>query len=243
MSKRTKKPGGGAKKPVPVNAARLRDGWVQPAGGRVRLIRPGEEHAADALMRLAGVELDPYLERAIGDGSIAHTLLTGLDHNRDAYYETALKACMRPQLIEGMPSMSLVLVAEDEAGDVVGVLAGMPAATMLKEASNSGYKPEQLVTLSLVIAKLQALAVAEHTRGQGLAGALLKRAWQIYQQLGFFLAYGQFDVGSGLEAFYGTHGFAVHTPGERLSLERINLPMAINAGPGEQLFSRWRPRG
>ncbi|GAA1889512.1 GNAT family N-acetyltransferase [Streptantibioticus ferralitis] len=85
--------------------------------------------------------------------------------------------------------------------------------------------------------------MAEQARGQGLAGALLKRAWQIYQQLGFFLAYGQFDVGSGLEAFYGSHGFAVHTPGERLSLERINLPMAINAGPGEQLFSRWRPRG
>ncbi|GAA1889505.1 hypothetical protein GCM10009753_17690 [Streptantibioticus ferralitis] len=65
---------------MPVSAARLRDGWMQPAGGaggRVRLIRPGEEHAADALMRLAGVELDPYLERAIGDGSIAHTLLTG----------------------------------------------------------------------------------------------------------------------------------------------------------------------
>lgn len=195
-------------------------------------------------MRLAGVELDPHLAQAIRDGSSAEALLVGLDRSQAAYRRAALIACARENLAEGLPSMSLVLVATTPAGDVVGVLAGMPStATLQTAAAEFGLTPVQLVALSLTIAKIQAVAVAEYARHQGLAGALLKRAWQIYSQLEFALAYGQFDVGSGLEALYATHGFTIHAPGERLSLERINLPMAINADAGEQLFSRWRPRG
>ncbi|MFE3558515.1 hypothetical protein ACFXKW_27180 [Streptomyces sp. NPDC059193] len=152
MAKQAKKTSGGAKPPVPTSAARLREGWVGPDGGRIRLIRPGEAHTADALMRLAGVTLDPYLERAVEDGSVSATLLTGLGHSRNAYYEAALRACARPQLVEGMPSMSLILVAEDRAGDVVGVLAAMPAATMPKEAMDLGHTPEQAVSLCLAVA-------------------------------------------------------------------------------------------
>ncbi|MEU0966103.1 GNAT family N-acetyltransferase [Streptomyces sp. NPDC005917] len=40
------------------------------------------------------------------------------------------------------------------------------------------------MAMSLFIAKVHGLAVAEHARGQGIAAALLKRTWQVYEQLG-----------------------------------------------------------
>lgn len=245
LSKRAKKrqSSSGVTRRVPVTASRLRDGWAHPAG-RVRLIRPGEERAASALMGLADVDLEPLLAQAIGDGSSSQALPVGLDHNRTEYLRAAVTACMREHLAEGLSSMSLVLVAATAADEVVGVLTGTPPLATLETAAEAlGYTPVQLVGLSLAIAKIQVVAVAEPARGRGLAGEMLKRAWQVYSQLEFSLAYGQFDVGSGLESFYDVRGFTIHASGERLSLERINLPMAINADGGEQLFSRWRARG
>lgn len=244
MSKRTKKTGGRAKGPtVPLTAARVRQGMEVPAGGRIRLIRPGEAEAADTLLRTAGVELDSYLRHSLDEGSLASALMTGLDGSRDAFYTAAITACAKPQLVEGLPSLSLLLVAEDSAGEVVGILAGMPPATVLKMALDYGYTTEQSVALSLFIAKIQGLAVAEHARGQGLAAALLKRAWQVYQQLGFMLAYSSFDTSRDLSAFYARQGYTVHAPGERMSLERINLPFRLHSGDNEQMIARWRPRG
>ncbi|MFD4947093.1 GNAT family N-acetyltransferase [Streptomyces sp. NPDC058239] len=45
----------------------------------------------------------------------------------------------------------------------------------------AGYEPLRALTLGLAVAKVHGLAVAETARGQGLAAALLKRAWQVYR--------------------------------------------------------------
>jgi GNAT superfamily N-acetyltransferase len=83
------------------------------------------------------------------------------------------------------------------------------------------------------------LAVAEPARGRGLAAALLRRAGQVYQQLGFLLTYGSFDIARDLAGFYTRQGFTVAAPGEVLSMERLGLPFRAHAGTEEQLFYRW----
>ncbi|MGW7314693.1 GNAT family N-acetyltransferase [Streptomyces sp. NPDC054865] len=194
------------------------------------------------MLRTAGVELDPFLRRAITDASLSSALLSGLDASREAYYAAALTACAKPTLAEGLPALSLVLAAENDRGEVVGVVAGMPSVAVVKTALDHGYTREQSIAMSLAIAKIQGLAVAEHARGQGLAGALLKRAWQTYHQLGFLLAYSSFETSRGLAGFYTRQGYTVHAPGERLSLERLTIPFTLHAEDNEQLFSRWRSR-
>lgn len=241
MSKRTKKAGGRAGRWLPpLTAARVRQGWETPGGGRIRPIRPGEEDTADTLLHTADVELDPHLRRSITDGTLSCVLLNGLGASREAYYTAALTACAKPKLAEGLPALSLVLAAENSSGEVVGVVAGMPPVTVVKTALDHGYTREQSIAMSLAIAKIQGLAVAEHARGQGLATALLKRAWQTYHQLGFLLAYSSFETSRDLAGFYTRQGYTVHAPGERLSLERLTIPFTLHAEDDEQMFSRWR---
>ncbi|MEW2417862.1 GNAT family N-acetyltransferase [Streptomyces sp. NPDC046866] len=81
-------------------------------------------------------------------------------------------------------------------------------------AMQNGFGPDKAMALSLFVAKVHGLAVAEHARGQGIAGALLKRAWQVYQQLGYYLVYGSYEADRDRGAFYTRHGWTVHAPGE-----------------------------
>ncbi|MFH8386961.1 hypothetical protein ACH4E7_39615 [Kitasatospora sp. NPDC018058] len=71
---------------------------------------------------------------------------------------------------------------------------------------------------------------------------LLKRAVQIYHQLQFRLLYGQFDADSPtLPTFYGQRGFTPLPPGKGIDLRvLLGLPLGIQAGPDERLFTRWR---
>ncbi|MFI0234818.1 GNAT family N-acetyltransferase [Streptomyces sp. NPDC017086] len=65
----------------------------------------------------------------------------------------------------------------------------------------------------LFVAKIHGLAVTEHARGQGIAATLLKRTWQIHQQLGYMLLYGSYEGDRDLAAFY-TRG-QLHRPRPR----------------------------
>lgn len=51
--------------------------------------------------------------------------------------------------------------------------------TVIDMAMNSGYGTEKAMALSMFIAKIHGLAVAEHARHQSTAAVLLKRAWQV----------------------------------------------------------------
>ncbi|MFE0875956.1 GNAT family N-acetyltransferase [Streptomyces smyrnaeus] len=107
---------------------------------------------------------------------------------------------------------------------------------------NHGYSQVQALTLGMAIAKIRGLAVADTTRGQGLAAALLKRAWQVYHQLDYFLLYGSYETDRDLNAFYARCGYTVLAPGEGFTLERIGAPFGIHSGPSECVFTRWLPR-
>lgn len=80
-----------------------------------------------------------------------------------------------------------------------------PPARRTDTATNHGLSPDKAITLSLFIAKVHGLAVAEHTRGQGIATTLLKRTWQVYEQLGYLLLYGSYEADRDLSALYQTN--------------------------------------
>ncbi|WP_405475230.1 hypothetical protein [Streptomyces sp. NBC_00009] len=61
--------------------------------------------------------------------------------------------------------------------------------------------------------------------------ARLKRAWQVYDQLDYFLLYGSFETDRDLGAFYKGCGYTVHVPGEGFLLERIELPSEFMPAP------------
>ncbi|MFC8898102.1 GNAT family N-acetyltransferase [Streptomyces cinereoruber] len=109
-------------------------------------------------------------------------------------------------------------------------------------AMNNGFTAEKAMALSLFVAKIHGLAVAEHARGQGIAAALLKRAWQVHQQLGYMLLYGSYEADRDLAAFYTRAGYTAHAPGQTFSLDRIALPFRLGAGDDQCVFTRWRPR-
>jgi GNAT superfamily N-acetyltransferase len=106
----------------------------------------------------------------------------------------------------------------------------------------SGYGPDKAMAVSLFIAKVHGLAVAEHARGQGIAAALLKRTWQEYEHLGYVLLYGSYEADRDLGAFYSRCGWNVLGPGESFALDRVGLPFRLGAGDDQCLFTRWRPR-
>jgi GNAT superfamily N-acetyltransferase len=93
----------------------------------------------------------------------------------------------------------------------------------------------------VAVAKIKALAVDPPARGQGIAAALLRRAVQLYRQLGFHILYGQFPEGSGLERFDARNGFQVLGQGEgaEVGLLLTGVPMTLRAGPRERMFQRW----
>ncbi|MFF1691314.1 MULTISPECIES: hypothetical protein [unclassified Streptomyces] len=68
-----------------------------------------------------------------------------------------------------------------------------------------------------------------------------ERAWQVYDELDYFLLYGSFETDRNLGAFYKGCGYTVRGPGEGFLLERFELPFGIHAGPAPCVFTRWRP--
>jgi len=91
------------------------------------------------------------------------------------------------------------------------------------------------------IAKVKALSVAEPARGQGLGGALLKTCVKVYQKLGLFVLYGQFDATETLHRYYHRHGFQVldQQQGIDVGFLLTGNSATVYAGPGERLFQRW----
>lgn len=226
-----------------MGADRLTAGWQGPAGTRVHLARPRDAEAADALMATAGdqVAFDPSLRTAIEDGSAADGMLVGLA-SETAYREAAARSFTSLPTDEALARVCLTLVATDARDQVVGVLSGTPPDTVMALAARHGYSPQRCLALSLFIAKVHGLAVAEAARGQGIATDLLERAGQVYHQLGYRLLYGAYEADRDLGAFYARSGYTTLTPGAGFSLARLGLPYMLRAGADECVFMRWRPR-
>ncbi|MGP2436327.1 GNAT family N-acetyltransferase [Streptomyces sp. JW3] len=241
MGKTTKK----ARQAPPLSADRVRTGWQGPAGTRIRLARGQDVEAANALMATTGdgVRIIPVLATAIEDGSASSAMLAGLGAaGTNAYHDAAARTFTDRPMGEALTTVSLTLVAADEQERTVGVLSATAPGTLIDMAMNNGFTAEKAMALSLFVAKIHGLAVAGHARGQGVAAALLKRAWQVHQQLGCMLLYGSYEADRDLAAFYTRAGYTVHAPGETFPLDRIALPFRLGAGDDQCVFTRWRPR-
>jgi GNAT superfamily N-acetyltransferase len=92
------------------------------------------------------------------------------------------------------------------------------------------------------LAKVSALAVAEHARRAGVGAALLSRAKRLFFHHGYLYVYGQMPARPGLAEFYRRQGFEVKQPGEGLDLQVLfGFPAGIRPVRGERLFVRARP--
>ncbi|EGX57740.1 hypothetical protein SZN_21361 [Streptomyces zinciresistens K42] len=114
------------KKTPPLSADRVRAGWQGPAGTRIRLARPKDAEAADALMATSGdgVRFMPILRTAIEDGTAASAMLAGLgSSSTDAYYDAASAAFTDRPMNEALTTVCLTLVAADEQDRTVGVMS------------------------------------------------------------------------------------------------------------------------
>ncbi|MFD7551450.1 GNAT family N-acetyltransferase [Streptomyces sp. NPDC059816] len=231
-----------ARRTVPLSADRIRAGWPGPAGTLIRRARAQDTEAADTMLQAAGVRLIPALRSAIEDGTEGAALLDGLDGTRKTFQKSFAHHTAGHTGAESMSGTSLTLVAADPQNQPVGVLSITAPATVIGNAMDAGYPRDKALALSVFIAKIHGLAVAEEARGQGIAGVLMKRAWQVYHQLDYFLLYGSYETHRDLGAFYTQCGYTVLAPGEAVSLDRIALPFSVGVEDTECLFTRWRPR-
>ncbi|WP_406300804.1 hypothetical protein OG948_56485 (plasmid) [Embleya sp. NBC_00888] len=84
------------------------------------------------------------------------------------------------------------------------------------------------------------MTLAARSTGRGVATTLLKRAWQIYRQLGWSLVYGSHEADRNLGTPYAHCGWT-DQPGAGNSPS--NAACCPGSEPGvECLFSRRRPR-
>jgi GNAT superfamily N-acetyltransferase len=233
------------KKPVrvpPATADRLVNGWAGPGGTHIRLARPGDGEQVTKLLALAGISLDPVVGAVIEAGTVASTLLLGLDHGPIGILRPLAESVAADRPDEAMPGLVFVLVAEGRDGLLRGVLQAVPPDNVLADGVEAGVPVLNAVVGAAKITKIRAVAVAEDARGHRIGETLIRRTVRTYLQLGFLLIYGQFPIGSGLEKYYARQGFTVLDEGQDIDLRRINLPIFIRTDPSEpeRLFVRWR---
>ena len=219
-------------------------GWSGPDGSRLRLARPAEADQVDQLLQLTGETIDEAMVDAIKSDEIAagiREVLATPGSPAEPLRGFLVRGLSAGRSAAVMTGLASVLVAEDRTGAVAGALFALPPAGVIAGVIAGGVPPGQAMSLALSVVKIKGVAVAETHRGRGLGAELLKRAWQLYLHLDFYLAYGQFQVGTGLERYYPRHGFEVLAEGEGLWLEdRLGVPLGIRPEPGERLFARWR---
>jgi GNAT superfamily N-acetyltransferase len=192
-----------------------------PATIQIRETRPGEGKAFTDLASLA-------ME---GHGDFG---------DREAMSET---------IDEGSPFTSrfgtgrlLFLVAEHTpTRRIVSISSSIPPLSVLGGMERNGAGPAALGATAMAYVKLRALAVADDSRSQGIASALLTKALAIHREHRAFLAYGQFAAkDAALARFYRRRGFTIHAPGEPVILPGNSRHTDVGASPlpGEQMFSR-----
>jgi GNAT superfamily N-acetyltransferase len=103
-------------------------------------------------------------------------------------------------------------VAENARHRACGALLARPPASVMAQAAAAGVPVRLALVGTAAVVKINDIAVDETSRGKGIGMALLGTCLQLYFQLGYLLAYGQFRVDSGLAAYYHRLGFDVLAP-------------------------------
>ncbi|MFF8918969.1 hypothetical protein ACF08M_38130 [Streptomyces sp. NPDC015032] len=141
-------------------------------GTRIHLARPGDAAATDALMTTTGdeVRILPVLREAIENGTAGSAILTGLGAGAEKFHNAATHSFSEHSLGgEALSTVCLVLVATDEHDQTVGVLTATAPDPLIQMATTNGYTPQKATALSVFVAKIHGIAVAEHARRQGIA--------------------------------------------------------------------------
>jgi len=235
-----------------VTERKLDSGWIVAPGIRVRQAWPADMDAVGGLVTLAGVTLDDVLYGAVASGAAGHALRAGLSRGREGFnrYIAEQLIAHPDDPLQAYLSAALVLVAEDQAGGVVGAVVAYPPANLVQlhidGARRRGMTDPQLSQLMMLgaigLAKIKALAVAEPARGQHVGTALLLRCRQVFFACGYVLLYGQMPPVPGLDDFYRRNGFEVLGQGEGLDLWPVfGIHSMVDTDPGERFFLRYRP--
>jgi hypothetical protein len=112
---------------------RLITGWAGPDGTRVRLARPGDIEQVSKLITFAGIRLDPAVGAVIEAGTVASTLLAGLNNGVEDLRRRLAEAAATDRTEEAMPGLILVLVVEGRDGLLHGVLQAVPPTNVLAD--------------------------------------------------------------------------------------------------------------
>ncbi|MCH7230277.1 GNAT family N-acetyltransferase [Glycomyces sp. L485] len=221
----------------------LRHGLAAGGGYRIRLARPGESMVARELLVMSGELPEEDNLAAIEAAEIGNNLFKGLAA-RDPFETLALALTTEAaagNLVGALVKLSVVLVVVDRDRNLVGAAEAVPPGSIIAKATEAGVDRTHALLAALVLVKVRRLAVLPDHRGRGLATALLRCCTRLYFQLGYQLAYGQFDADSAhLTDFYGANGFEVLPSEQAISLEaRLTLPIHLGANRGEHLFYQW----
>ncbi|MBT2369380.1 hypothetical protein J7E88_29825 [Streptomyces sp. ISL-10] len=135
MAKRLKKRAQPRVRRIP--AQLVIDGWPEQ-GGTIRRIRPGEWARANELLPAAGVELDELARAAIDDNTLGTVLLDGLNTDVQVFHEHYLESLKGQDLAQQLVPCSLVLVAEDSGGQIVGACEVLPPASTIVRMRTMG---------------------------------------------------------------------------------------------------------
>jgi ribosomal protein S18 acetylase RimI-like enzyme len=203
----------------------------------LRLARPGETGEVGRLLGLSGVDSEPDVAQAIEDRSMSSGLIRALDAGHRGFLHRLVENPAQAE--EVPPALSMVLVAETPAHEVVGAMLAMPPFEFLAHMTMAGVPFPVALSYAIHIVKLCSLGIDEKARNAGIGSALVTYCTDIYFELGYGLAFGQIRQRSGLETYYSRLGFEVLPAGQGVPLHRVGLPVSIEPLPGERLITRW----
>lgn len=206
-------------------------------GIRIRPAVGGDREAIDELLSAAHTRLNEYLAKGLTDP----TRSTGFGwaiHNKNEFSH-ALQ--IGPE--EAAYSLTTLLVAENDANEVVGCIYAGPAEHVMDTAMAQVPQEDRMrtaITAFLGLVKLHGISVRPDHRGQGIAAALLRKVVGSYTQAKRLLMYGQFKTTEELDDFYRGQGFQVPEAGTSLSTLTMFRPndVVLAHEPGYRLFYR-----
>ncbi|MEV0561473.1 GNAT family N-acetyltransferase [Dactylosporangium sp. NPDC050588] len=247
-------PGGERRSGGDLTEQHMREGWrVDDGALLIRLARAEELPAIRRLLPLTGVLLEPEVADAVETGVMAGALRVAVREGRDAMLRHMAGQFFSHQggdSVVPLQQVTLVLVAEHPARGVVGVVLANPPINVIHQLTDQSRRAavgrqqvtQILLSGTLGIARIRALAVAEEFRGRGVGGELLRRCWQLFDHAGYLIVYGQAPDTEQLERFYRSQGFDVLAPGAGWDPWVVfGVHADVRSDAEERVFIRHRP--
>jgi GNAT superfamily N-acetyltransferase len=230
----TTPPAAGEEGPIDASSAPVSDtlrgvsGWRPWRRGSADDARPGESGDVDRLLRLAGIELTPHLANAIEDGSVSSALVRAAASGQEELLRVLKAAVDSGDPTAPTADFNTVVVAEAPDHALVGAALALPPLDLFARSANPDLPLLRAMVGATAVVNIKGVAVEEAARGAGIGSALIRSCTQRYFPPGYFLAYGQFRTGSGLETYFPRLGFEVLGPGQASPSRPLVCPSISN---------------